>query len=72
MLKLSDNWAARLISQPESGMGYQIVIVKLKDGREFEGATIVGGIITEVRNHKIIPFSESEISDLVVDTAARR
>lgn len=53
-------------------MGYQIVIVKLKDGREFEGATIVGGIITEVRNHKIIPFSESEISDLVVDTAARR
>ena len=66
MLKLSDKWAPRLLAQPESGMGYQIVRVHLVDGRVFENATIVGGTITKVRNHDAIPFSEGEISDLAV------
>ena len=40
MLKLSDKWGPRLRSQPETGMGYQVCIVTLKDGESlavFEG-----------------------------------
>jgi hypothetical protein len=72
MLELSEKWGPRLTSQPESGMGYWIVTVKLKDGREFRHATIVGGVITRIRDQEGIPFTEGEISDLVVDTNARR
>ncbi len=66
MLHLSEKWGPRLVSQPESGMGYQIVTVQLSDGRTFENVTIVGGIITSIDGQQDIPFSESEISDLIV------
>jgi hypothetical protein len=32
-IKLSENWVEYLCSMPESGMGYQVVDVMLKDGR---------------------------------------
>ena len=50
-------------------MGYQIVTVRLADGRAFEGVTVAEGVITEVPGYSQIPFSESEISDLVVTHA---
>ncbi|MET0659680.1 MAG: hypothetical protein ABW110_16150 [Steroidobacteraceae bacterium] len=66
MLQLSDKWAPRLLAQPETGMGYQIVRVRLHDGREFEQATVVEGVITDIQGKKEIPFSENEIADLIV------
>jgi len=42
MLALDKKWAKVLISRPETGMGYQIVSVRLKDGRRFERVMIVG------------------------------
>jgi len=47
-------------------MGYQIVRVRLHDGREFEQATVVEGVITDIQGKKEIPFSENEIADLIV------
>lgn len=66
MIALSERWAPRLIGQPETGMGYQIATVVLRDGRRFERVTIVGGVITKVDGIEGIPFTESEISDIVV------
>ena len=66
MLQLSDKWAPRLLAQAETGMGYQIVRVRLHDGREFEQATVVEGVITDIQGKKEIPFSENEIADLIV------
>ena len=66
MLELSDKWAPRLVAQPETGMGYQICMVSLKDGRQFQGVTIVGGTISEVPGHLVIPFAESDIQDILV------
>jgi len=32
---VSDKWADYLVNQPETGMGYWIVSVTLKDGRSY-------------------------------------
>ena len=54
------------MAQPETGMGYQIVSVFLRDGRRFDRVTVVGGRITEVDGKKQIPFGEEEIADIKV------
>ena len=66
MLQLSDKWAPVLLAQPETGMGYQIATITLKDGRTFSKTVIVGGVITETGGQKVIPFMEYEIAEIVV------
>jgi len=65
-LKLSDKWASILVSQPETGMGYQIVTAILKDGRRFQQAVHSGGHISRVRGYSSVPFQEEEIEDIIV------
>lgn len=65
-LQLPDEWAPRLVSQPETGMGYQTASVRLRDGRVIDDVLIIGGIVTEVRGYESIPFSADEISDIRV------
>ena len=48
MIALDKKWAKVLTTQPETGMGYQIASICLKDGRRFERAVIVGGTITSI------------------------
>lgn len=66
MLQLSQRWTPRLVSQPETGMGYQIVTVFLRDGRHFDQVLIDGNVITKIRGLAQIPFAEEEITDIVV------
>lgn len=66
MLQLSRRWAAVLLSQPETGMDYQIVSIYLRDGRRYDNATIVGGIIADIAGDKNIPFTEDDIQDIRV------
>ena len=66
MLQLSDKWGPRLARQPETGMGYQIATVVLSDGRRFNNVLIQEGLITRIKNLNIIPFTESEIIDIIV------
>jgi hypothetical protein len=66
MLSLSNKWAPVLVAQPETGMGYQITSVVLRDGRRFDRVMIVGGIITEIAGSKDIPFAEDEIVEIRV------
>lgn len=66
MLQLSEKWASTLLSQPETGMDYQIASVFLRDGRRFDRVTIVGGMITNIGGNKEIPFREEEIADIKV------
>lgn len=66
MIQLSEKWAPKLLSQPETGMGYQVVTVRLSDGTAFDDVVVVGGRITRVPGFQRIPFSEAEISDIVV------
>lgn len=67
MLALSNKWAPILVSQPETGMNYQIASVFLKNGRRFDHVTIVGGYITKIGESKEIPFKDEDIDQIVVN-----
>jgi hypothetical protein len=51
----------------ETGMGYQIVAVRLKDGRWFNQVTISEGHIVEVRGYRDIPFAPEDVDAMVVN-----
>ena len=72
MLQLSEKWAPLLLSQPETGMGYQIATVTLKNGRRFPKTIIDLGWITKVGDNTEIPFNEADIakSSLITDAEA--
>jgi hypothetical protein len=67
MLELSDKWTKILLSQPETGMDYQVVSVFLRDGRRIDNVTVVGSkLIGEVNGGAEMPFKEDEIIDIKV------
>lgn len=39
-IKLPRRWTDYLLTQPESGMGFQRVVVRLKDGRILDSAIV--------------------------------
>jgi hypothetical protein len=47
-LTLEKKWTAQLVTLPESGMGYQRVLVRLKDGRTLENVVVFNGQVLEV------------------------
>jgi hypothetical protein len=66
MIALSSKWATELASKPETGMGYQVVSVVLKDGRKFDQVAVVEGRFMEIRGHKDIPFTEDQIAQILL------
>lgn len=66
MITLSQKWAKELASKPETGMGYQIVSVVLKDGTRFDQVAVVEGRITEIRGRPDIPFAEDDIAKIIL------
>lgn len=56
--------AEHLQSTKETGIGYQIVSVELKDGRVFEQVVISEGCVIEVRGHKEIPFTPDDVASV--------
>ena len=66
MMKLSKKWCQHLVSQPETGMGYQVTSVILQDGRRYDQVLVDSGYITRIRNVEGIPFAESDIAEIVV------
>jgi hypothetical protein len=66
MITLSFKWAKDLVSQPETGMGYQVASVYLKDGRQVQRVMIIGGTIADVNGDPNIPFAEDDIERIVV------
>lgn len=66
MLQLSDKWGPVLVAQPETGMGYQVATIVLKDGSQFKQALIQSGYVTRIKGLAGIPFSEDQIAEIVV------
>ena len=66
MITLTTKWASELASKPETGMGYQVVSVILKDGKRFDQVAVVEGRITEIRGRKDIPFAEDQIAQIIL------
>ncbi|MGA9852365.1 MAG: hypothetical protein WBR15_05480 [Gammaproteobacteria bacterium] len=72
MFELSKKWAPILLSQPETGMGFQIISVYLRDGRRIDNVGIVGGTVAGVNGKDEIPFAEEDIVDIKVMNAPQR
>jgi|SwirhisoilCB3_FD_contig_41_4044367_length_490_multi_1_in_0_out_0_2 hypothetical protein len=67
MLELSEKrFSDYLRGKAETGMGYWIATVRLKDGRVFPQAVIVGGCLTRIKGEAGIPFSREDIADLEI------
>ena len=66
MIVLPQKWLVDLADRPETGMGYHIVSILLKDGRQFNQVVVVEGRITQIRGLTGIPFSEEEIADVIL------
>jgi hypothetical protein len=65
MIELPPKWAPVLVNAPETGMGYTVCNVELKDGRVFERVVIVGGTVTRCDGSKDIPFAADEITGII-------
>jgi hypothetical protein len=66
MFALNEKWVDKLVSQPETGMGYHVVLVILNDGRRYDHVIVNGGYVTKVKGYKNIPFNDEDIGDTVV------
>jgi hypothetical protein len=56
-----------LKKEKQTGPGYQVVAVQLKDGRRFEQVVASEGCIIAVRGHSELPFRTEEVSDVFVN-----
>ena len=55
-------WSEFLAKKPETGMGYQVVSVSLRDGRKIEDVAIIqSSEIGEIRGYADIPFEPDDI-----------
>ena len=63
--KFSAKFLRLLSEMPETGMGYQVVTITLKDGRTFNQVVIAEGLI-KIRGRADIPFTEDDIADITV------
>jgi len=51
----------------ETGIGYQVVSVELKDGRSFDQVSTSEGCIIEVRGYKEIPFGSDDVASISIN-----
>jgi hypothetical protein len=47
-------------------MGFQVVSIILNNGMRYDQAIVESGVITRIQGRTEIPFSEDEISDILV------
>jgi hypothetical protein len=61
---------SRFVDHPkqndETGIGYQVVSVELKDGRSFDQVATSEGCIIELRGYKEIPFAAEDVASVSV------
>jgi hypothetical protein len=66
MFKLDDKWAPVLLNSPETGMGYHIVTIRLKNGERYDRIAVTGGLIARVAGSSVVPFTNDDIEEVVV------
>ena len=62
-MRLDKKWADKLAALPESGMGYQIIDVILKNGNIIKNITVFDCEIIPNRN---LSFSNNDIKDVIL------
>jgi hypothetical protein len=68
MTEIPSSNADELKRDQETGIGYQVVSVTLKNGRHFEQAVASEGCIIQVRGYEDVPFRPDEVDAVRVIT----
>ena len=50
------------LREKETGIGYYMVSVVLKDGRQFDQVVVSEGCVIEVRGYEEIPFASDDVA----------
>jgi hypothetical protein len=58
----SGDWSDTVRTLGETGMGYTVASITLKDGRQFDQVVIDSGHVTRVRGLPDVPFTENDIA----------
>ena len=67
LVPIPSQFVDQLKREGETGIGYQIVSVELKDGRYFDQVATSEGHIIEVRGYKQIPFAAEDVASMNVN-----
>jgi hypothetical protein len=67
LVPLPPDFLNELKQEKETGPGYQVVSVKLKDGRSFEQVITSEGCIIAVRGYAEVPFEFSDLATVKVN-----
>jgi hypothetical protein len=67
LVPVPGSFVEQLKEAKETGIGYHVVSVDLKDGRHFDQVATSEGHIIEVRGFKEIPFSQSDVAAMTVN-----
>jgi hypothetical protein len=67
LFPIAPETVADLKRQKETGLGYQVVSVQLKDGRNFDQVVASEGCIVTVRGYTEIPFQFDEVATVKVN-----
>jgi hypothetical protein len=66
IMLLPEKWGPLLASQPETGIGYQVATITLRDGTQWSQAVIEEGHVTRIRGQASIPFKGEDVIDVRV------
>ena len=69
-LTLEKKWVVLLENLPESGMGYQRVHIRLRDGRDVENAIVLNSETLQIQDD-IAPFRPADIIDVGLEEQER-
>lgn len=67
LVHIPNEWATHLRGHKETGMGYHVVSVTLKSGKQFEQVVASEGCVIQVRGHREVPFSPDEVASVDVN-----
>jgi hypothetical protein len=59
--------AESLKPQGETGMGYQVVSVTLKNGKQYDQVVTSEGCVIQVRGYRDVPFSSEDMAAVTVN-----
>jgi hypothetical protein len=66
LVTIPNEWVDHLRRQGETGLGYQIVSVNLRDGRRFDQVVASEDCVIQVLGFSDVPFKQDEVASASV------
>lgn len=67
LVPIPREWAEYLRRHRETGPGYQVVSVQLRDGKCFDQVVTSEGCVIHVRGHMDVPFAPDDVASVSVN-----